>query len=66
MLYGSNEARQTAKEEISRVYLKLANTRPNDDLTLDDIRSIMYYLQKMNNELSSEIRREKMKSKRNA
>lgn len=59
MMYGNNEARETAREEIRRVYVKLANTKPSDDLTYDDIMSIMYYLKKMENELATEIRKNK-------
>ena len=59
MLYGNNEARQTARDEINRVYAKLANTKPTDQLTLEDISSIMYYLRTMEDELRREITRNK-------
>lgn len=60
MLYGNNEARETARNEINRVYVKLANTVPTDQLNLDDIRSIMYYLRKMENALKTEITHDKI------
>lgn len=62
MIYRSNEVREAELKNISRLYVKLAGTKPSEDLTLDDIRSIMYYLRKMEDEVNTEIR-EEMKRK---
>ena len=57
MIYGTNNARQTAIEEISRLYVKLAKTRPTEDLMYSDIMSIMYYLETLKNELKQEVKK---------
>ena len=40
----TDEAITTIQENIGRLYAKMASVKPTDDLTRDDIRSIMYYL----------------------
>ena len=59
MLYGNNEARKTASANIHELSVKLANAKPTEDLTLDDIRDIRYYLRTMEDELKREIKRNK-------
>lgn len=56
MMYFTNTARVTAKEEIKKLYVKLANTAPTDQLNRDDIRSLMHCLRTMDDELSREIK----------
>ena len=57
MIYGTNNARQTAIDEISKLYVKLAKTRPTEDLMYSDIMSIMYYLETLKNELKQEVKK---------
>lgn len=56
MLYYSNKARQTAREDIANLIVKLAHTKPTDQFTLYDIDSTIMYLQDMDNELRREIK----------
>ena len=57
MIYGTNNARQTAIENISNLYIKLAETKPTDELPYSDIMSIMYYLETLKDELKREIKK---------
>lgn len=65
MLFYSNDARETAKKEIGRLYAKLGSTKPTDTLTLEDIRSILFYLRTMESELNHEIYAEHRQALRN-
>lgn len=40
----TDKALVTAREEMQRLYVKLASTKPTDEWTRDDIRSLMTYL----------------------
>lgn len=57
MLYYTNKARQTARECIADKIVKLANLKPTDQFTLQDIERIIMYLQNMNGELKREIKK---------
>ena len=56
MMYLTNKARETAIQEISRLYVKLAETKPTDQWYLQDIESVMNYLRVMKDELQREIK----------
>lgn len=56
MLYYTNKARQTARTEIADKIVKLANLKPTDQFTLQDIESIIMYLKNMDEELKREIK----------
>lgn len=56
MLYYTNKARQTARKSIADKLVKLANLKPTDQFTLQDIESTMMYLQNMDEELKREIK----------
>jgi hypothetical protein len=56
MLYYTNKARQTARECIANLIIKLAHTKPTDQFTLQDIESTIMYLQNMDGELKREIK----------
>lgn len=64
MVYYSNEARQTASENISRLFAKLAEMKPSEAFTSDDIESTMYYLRTLNDEIRHEIIQEKLKQQK--
>ena len=64
MLYYSNKARKTARENIADLIIKLANTKPTDQFTLQDIQSTISYLRNMDDELKSEIKLESMRGHR--
>lgn len=56
MFYYTNKARQTARENIAGLIVKLANTKPTDQFTLQDIESVIMYLKNMDGELKREIK----------
>ena len=56
MLFFTNKARETARENIAELYRKLASTKPTETLTLQDIESVMFYLREMDDELRREIK----------
>ena len=56
MMYLTNEARETAINQISKLYVKLAETKPTDQWYLQDIESVMSYLRVMKDELKREIK----------
>lgn len=56
MMYLTNKARESAIQEISRLYVKLAETKPTDQWYLQDIESVMNYLRVMKDELQREIK----------
>lgn len=56
MLYYTNKARQTAINNITQLIIKLANTKPTDQFTLQDIQNTINYLSNMNTELHREIK----------
>jgi len=58
MLYLTNEARESARNEIARLYVMLAETKPTDQWFLQDIQSLMRYLQVMQGELAGEMKEE--------
>lgn len=60
MLFFTNEARKNAKEEISKLYVKLAETTPTDEWRLQDIESVMFYLREMKDELERQIKASKI------
>ena len=64
MIYYSNEARQTASENISRLFAKLAETKPSEVLSQDEIEDIMYYLKTLNDEIRHEMIAEKLKQQK--
>ena len=53
MLY-TDTALETIDKETMRLYAKLANMKPTDELSLDDIRDIMFYLKTLDDEVRSE------------
>ena len=53
----------TIDKETMRLYAKLARMKPTDELSLDDIRDIMYYLKAFDDEARSEIFRRRIKEK---
>lgn len=53
MLY-TDTALETIDKETMRLYAKMAQMKPTDELSLDDIRDIMYYLKAFNDEVRSE------------
>ena len=59
----SDEALKNIKEETARLYAKMASVKPNDDLTRDDIRSIMYYIKEFQMMASTEQNRRKRLAK---
>ena len=58
MMFGTNQSRQTARNEIAILYAKIANRKPTDDLASNDIRSLMFYLREMDEELKREMKRQ--------
>lgn len=54
MLY-TDTALETIDKETMRLYAKMAQMKPTDELSLDDIRDIMYYLKAFDDEVRSEI-----------
>lgn len=61
MLYCTNKARQTAREGIADKIVKLANLKPTDQFTLQDIQDTISYLQNMDDALKWEIKMESMR-----
>lgn len=61
MLYTSMQARETAKDNVHYYLVKLGSVKPTEDLTLQDIRNIRYYLEVLSDGLDREIRSEKRK-----
>ncbi len=60
MITYSDKALKTAREEMAKLYRKLAETRPTDEWTRDDIRGLMTYLTLFDSACKSEqYRREK-------
>lgn len=56
MMYYTNKARETARETIADLIVKLANIKPTDQFTLQDIQNTIHYLSNMRDELKIEIR----------
>ena len=56
----TDNALKTMQEKISELYIKMAEMKPTDDFSRDDIRAIMYYLKAFQNACGEEqTRREK-------
>ena len=55
-IYYSKEARETASNQINRLYKKLAKTTPTDQWPLQDIESLMYYLRTLKDAVEGEQR----------
>ena len=53
-IYYSKQARETASNQISKLYKKLAETTPTDQWPLQDIESLMYYLHTLKDAVESE------------
>lgn len=53
MKHFTNEAIKTAKERTFKLIIKLGSMHPDDNLTKEDIDSIMFYLRDYNDELES-------------
>lgn len=54
----------TIQENTAKLYAKLASIKPNDDLSREDIESLMYYIKAFGDEArTEEYRRERMKRK---
>ena len=58
MMFGTNQSRQTARNEIAILYAKIANRKPTDDLASNDSRSLMFDLREMDEELKREMKRQ--------
>lgn len=58
MLYYTNNARKTAIKRCRELVKKLAETKPSETLTLQDIGDLMHYLINLDTELQREIRAE--------
>ena len=59
----NDEALENIREETKRLYATLASTKPSDDLTRDDIRSLMYYIKEFGMMAATEQNRRKRLSK---
>lgn len=55
----SDEALKNIRGETERLYAALASTKPNDDLSRDDIRSLMYYIKEFGLMAATEQNRRK-------
>lgn len=55
MLYYSNKARKTAIKRIDEIVVKLANTKPTDVLTFQDIGDLLHYLANLESEIKREM-----------
>lgn len=64
MVHYTDKALETTREEMAKLYMKLAETKPTDQWTLDDIRSLMTYLMLFDSECSSEQYRRKRKARK--
>ena len=53
MKHFTNEAIETAKARSQELLIKLGSLRPTDELTLEDIRGISFYLSDYIDELQS-------------
>ena len=62
----NDKALEVAKTNVSNLYAKLANTAPTEQWTLDDIRSLMFYLEDYKDELESIQYERKMKKLKEA
>ena len=64
MILYTDKALETAINGASKSIIKLAETKPTDDFTSEDIRNAMYYIEQFKNEcLSEKHRRERNKLK---
>ena len=59
MLYGTNHARETAREKIKELRIKLGNARPTEDILHSDIMDLLYYLDVLDDGLRQEIKAHK-------
>lgn len=59
----SDNGLKTAREEMAKLYAKLAETKPNDEWTRDDIRGLMTYITLFDNECRSEQYRRERKAR---
>jgi len=64
MVQYTDKALETAREEMAKLYRKLAETKPTDEWTRDDIRSLMTYLTLFDSECRSEQYRRKREARR--
>ena len=64
MIQYTDKALATAREEMAKLYRKLAETRPTDEWTRDDIRGLMTYLTLFDSECGSEQYRRKRESRK--
>ena len=64
MIYYNNEARETAKLHIKKLYVKFATMKPSETFDRDDIRETMYYLKTLDDAIGHEIFQEKIKKLR--
>lgn len=60
MKHYTNEALKTIQENTAKLYMKLAETKPSDDLTRDDIQSLMYYIKSFQDMARTEEHRRKL------
>lgn len=56
----SDEALKTIQTNTANLYAKLASTKPNDDWSRDDIRSMMYYIKSFQDMARTEETRRKI------
>lgn len=58
----TSEALKTIQENTATLYAKLASIKPNDDLTRDDIQSLMYYIKAFGDAAHTEETRRKIEN----
>lgn len=64
MILYTDKGLETAISGCSKTIIKLAETKPTDDFTSDDIRNAMYYIEQFKNEcLYEKHRRERNRLK---
>ena len=61
MIYYSNQARKTARDSIAGLIIKLAETPPTDQFTLQNIQDTIHYLKVLDGELKRENKLESMR-----
>ena len=58
----SDEALATIRERTAKLYAKLANVNPSDELPSDDIADIMHYIKVLDNLARTEQTRRKIEN----
>lgn len=56
MIFYTQRARNSAREQIAELHIKLASVPLNQGLTLDDVRALHMYLDTLDKELIKEIK----------